>query len=442
MSGSVDAAALAEAEAEAGTSGYARGARILSIGIAATGVFTFGYFAVSSHVLGASDYGAISTLWAILFVTISVIYRPVEQLLSRTIADARARGIHQHELRGPATIQLTFAGLFLVVALALRGPLTDKAFNGSDALYWILVGATLAYAGSYFARGYLAGHQWFGLYGALVLFESMSRFCFPVAVAVGIASGQTAVALGILAAPLASLLVVPWAIRRHAGGTSGAGATRESAGFAVAVAAIQLAEQTLVTIGVLLVPDAALRGVVFNALLIARAPLQLFQAIQTSLLPHLAEIQATEGAGSDVAIRYTIRGIAAFAGACAIGLLLIGPWVMDVAFGKGYDYGRLGLAAVAVGMGFHLSAGTLNQAALATGRAAQAARAWLLSATVFVVWMLLPVVDNRLVRAEIGYLGAAALLCAQLWWLHRASRRGVQLGRWRGPSRGSVGESE
>jgi O-antigen/teichoic acid export membrane protein len=402
---------------------YASGARILSIGIAATGVFTFAYFAVASHVLGEDDYGAVSTLWAILFVTISVIYRPVEQLLSRTIADARARGIHQHELRGPATIQLAFAAVFLVVALALHAPLQDKAFNGSEALYWILIGATLAYAGSYFARGYLAGHQWFGLYGALVLFESLSRFCFPLAVALGIASGETAVALGILAAPLASLLVVPWAIRRHAGGASGGGATRESAGFAASVAVIQLAEQTLVTIGVLLVPGAGLRGVVFNALLIARAPLQLFQAIQTSLLPHLAGIEATEGAADDDrAIRVTIRAIAVFAGACAIGLLAIGPFVMDLAFGKGYAYGRVGLAAVAVGMGFHLTAGTLNQAALAGGRAAQAARAWLVAAAAFVVWMLLPIVDDLLARAEFGYLAATALVCAQLWALHRARR--------------------
>jgi O-antigen/teichoic acid export membrane protein len=231
------------------------------------------------------------------------------------------------------------------------------------------------------------------------------------------------VALGILAAPLASLLVVPWAIRRHVGGgPRGEGVKRESAGFAVSVAAIQLAEQTLVTIGVLLIPDAALRGVVFNALLIARAPLQLFQAIQTSLLPHLAEVQATEGADSERAIRMTIRAIVVFAGACAVGLLLIGPWVMDVAFGEGYDYGRFGLAAVAIGMGFHLTAGTLNQAALATGRAAQAARAWLIAATAFIVWMLLPIVDDRLVRAEVGYLGATALLCAQLWWLHSATR--------------------
>jgi O-antigen/teichoic acid export membrane protein len=390
------------------------GARVLSIGIAATGVFTFAYFAVASHVLGTDDYGAISTLWAILFVTISVIYRPVEQLLSRTIADARARGVQQHELRGPATIQLGFAAVFLVVALALHGPLRDKAFDGSEALYRVLVGATLAYAGSYFARGYLAGHQWFGLYGGLVLFESLSRFCFPLAVAVSVASGDTAVALGILAAPVASLLVVPWAIRRHAGGAPGEGATRESAGFALAVAAIQLAEQTLVTIAVLLVPDAGLRGVVFNALLIARAPLQLFQAIQTSLLPHLAGIEAAEGPSDDRAVRVTIAAIAAFAAACAIGLLAIGPFVMDAAFGKGFAYGRVGLAAVAVGMGFHLTAGTLNQAALAGGRAAQAARAWLLASAAFVVWMVLPIVDDRLARAEFGYLGAAALLCAQL----------------------------
>ena len=105
---------------------------------------------------------------------------------------------------------------------------------------------------------------------------------------------------------------------------------------------------------------------------------------------------------------------AAFAGACAIGLLAIGPWVMDLAFGKGFAYGRVGLAAVAVGMGFHLAAGTLNQAALASGRAAQAARAWLLAAATFVAWMALPIVDDRLARAEFGYLGAAALLCAQL----------------------------
>src|SRR4029453_18041528 len=108
--------------------------------------------------------------------------------------------------------------------------------------YWIFVGATLAYAASYFARGYLAGHQWFGLYGGLVLFESLSRFCFPVAVA----GAQSAVAFGILAAPVASLLVVPWALARHSAAGEAtvderALTLRAGAGFALAVAAVALA---------------------------------------------------------------------------------------------------------------------------------------------------------------------------------------------------------
>ena len=63
-------------------------------------------------------------------------------------------------------------------------------------------------------------------------------------------------------------------------------------------------------------------------------------------------------------------------------------------------------------MGFHLMAGTLNQAALARDHAGRAAAAWLLAAVAFVGWLVAPVVDDELLRAEIGYLGAAALLCA------------------------------
>ena len=70
----------------------------------------------------------------------------------------------------------------------------------------------------------------------------------------------------------------------------------------------------------------ALAGIVFNVLLIARAPLQLFQAIQTSLLPHLTGLEATAGHDAFArAIRMTVLAIAAFAGAVALGLLVVGP---------------------------------------------------------------------------------------------------------------------
>jgi O-antigen/teichoic acid export membrane protein len=399
---------------------YGRGARILSVGIATTGVVTFAYFAVASHVLDEVEYKGVSLLWSLMFIIVSVIYRPIEQLLSRSIAEARATGAAAHTLRTPLTLQGAFALAFLAVALPLRSYLQDDVFDGSATLYWVLVGGVLAYAASYFARGWLAGNQRFGLYGGLVLFESCSRFLFPLAVAIGIADGQDVVALGILAAPFVSLVVVPWALRGRASSASGRGPTlRAGGGFALAVFVVMLAEQTLLNAAVLTVDatsaNPALAGFVFNVLLIARAPLQLFQAVQTSLLPHLAGLNATAGHDEFArAIRVTLLAIAAFAGAVALGLLALGPWAMDLLFGGDFDYGRGGLALVALGMGCHLAAGTLNQAALARGRQRAAAAAWAAAAVAFVVWLVVPAVDDQVLRVEVGYLGATALLCALL----------------------------
>src|SRR4051794_4250369 len=363
-----------------------------------------------------------------MFVIISVIYRPIEQLLSRSIARSRALGTG-HELRTPLLLQGAFAGTFLVVALAFKEPLEDDVFDGSATLYWVLVVGILFYAASYFARGWLAGHQWFGLYGGLVLMESISRFLFPVAVALGLAEGEDFVALGIAAAPFVSLMVVPWALRRHvetATPTRAAG----SAGFALSVAGIMLAEQALLNAPVLTVDataaDAALAGIVFNVLLIARAPLQLFQSIQTSLLPHLSGLEVTEGHDAFArAIKVTVAAIGGFAGAVALGLLLIGPFAMSHLFGQDFSYGRVGLAVVGIGMGLHLVAGTLNQAALARGQAGRAGAAWLGVAALFVAWTLVPLIDDQLLRVEVGYALATGLLSTLLFLVYRsgAARR-------------------
>ncbi len=403
-------------------SDYGRGARVLSVGIATTGLITFAYFALASHSLTPAEYTGISLLWSVLFLIISVIYRPVEQLLAHTIAARRARGHAGHPLRVPLTIEFTAAAGFLAAALALRGPIEDDVFDGSAELYWVLVVATLAYAASYFARGWLAGHQRFGLYGGLVLLESISRVLFAVAVAVGIASGQGAVALGIAAAPLVSLLVLPWALGRRERGAedTDAGSLRAGAGFAGAVLAIMAAEQAVLNGPVLAVDatvaDAALAGIVFNVLLIVRAPLQLFQAVQTSLLPHLSGLAATGGdAELRGAVRVTVLAIAAFAGATVLGLGLIGPWAMDVLFGGEFDYGRAGLMLVGLGMGLHLAANTLNQAALARGRGHAAAAAWLAAAALFLLWLVLSPLEDELLAVELGYAATMGLLAAALW---------------------------
>jgi O-antigen/teichoic acid export membrane protein len=417
---------------------YGRGAAILSVGIGVTGVITFGYFALASHSLPESEYGHITLLWSAVFITVSVLYRPVEQLLSRTIADRDARGLAGSDhLRVAATIQLALGALFVVVALALRGPIEDELLGGSAALYRILIVAVLAYAASYFARGFLAGHHRFGLYGGLVFMEASSRFLFALAVAVSIAEGQTAVALGIAAAPIVSLVVVPWALGRRLRSQppveavadsedEGAFTLAHGSGFAVAVLLIMLSEQTFLNAGPLLVKanegarGAALAGFTFNVLLIARAPLQLFQAIQTSILPHLTRLRASgETDPFRRSVNVTLIAIAGFAGCVALVMLAIGPWLMDVVFGGDFDYERGGLVLVSVGMGLYLSAATLNQALLAHGRAQQSCLAWVGCAATFALFLLLADFDDRVLQVELAFVGAAATLCALLYGLYR-----------------------
>ena len=219
---------------------YARGARILTIGVGATGFLTAVYFVIASHVLTPVEAKRVDLLWSIMWVAISVIYRPIEQLLSRNIAQRRAQGLERHPLRTPVLIQLALGGSFLLAALVFHHKLRDDAFDGSSALYLVLLFGIAFYAVSYFARGWLAGHQHFTLYGGLLFLESASRCAFAAAAAFGITHGQVAVALGIAAAPLVSLIVLPFAFGLHKRDApeprpeTVAGSTRDSTGFVVA----------------------------------------------------------------------------------------------------------------------------------------------------------------------------------------------------------------
>ena len=100
-----------------------RGTAILSVGIATTGLVTYTYFSLASHSLSESAYGGITLLWSAVFITVSVLYRPVEQLLSRTIADRDARGQKGTSTYAwPPRSSWRWACVFVLVALLLRDP--------------------------------------------------------------------------------------------------------------------------------------------------------------------------------------------------------------------------------------------------------------------------------------------------------------------------------
>ena len=85
----------------------------------------------------------------------------------------------------------------------------------------------------------------------------------------------------------------------------------------------------------------------------------------------------------------------------------------------------------------HLTAGTLNQAALARGRAPLAALAWLASGALFVVFMLSEAISNQVTLVEVSYFTAALVLCGLLWAIYRRGPAAAGAPRPAGASAGA-----
>ncbi|MGK2956244.1 MAG: lipopolysaccharide biosynthesis protein [Solirubrobacterales bacterium] len=423
---------------------YGKTAGYLTIGVGLTGLFTYIYFFIAAHDLSKDAYGEITVLWSAVFITVSTLYRPVDQLLSRHISEHLERGEPDTApVKVAAKIQVLLAIGFAVLALIFRKPLEDGLLAGNDALFWVFFTSVLFYAASYYARGYLAGHQQFGLFTGLILSESVFRTLFALLVAVGLLSGQTMVAIGIVAAPLLSLMVVPSAIRRRtrreaeAREAEGDATEEESesikefsmssgAGFVGSLFLIMFAEQVFLNAGPLVVRSiegVAAAGFIFNVLMIARAPLQLFQAVSTSILPHLTSLHSSKEPDSEKefhrSVRTVLLGILAFTAFTAVVVAIAGPQLMQLAFSDKFTYPVQDLLLVTAGMGLYLAAVTVNQASLAQGQARRASIRWILCAIFFVIWMFMPFISDGNLRVEIGFTLTAFILFATVYWIYR-----------------------
>ena len=404
------------------TADYGRTASFLAIGVGLTGVITYLYFFIASHVLSKSDYGEVTVLWSAVFITVSTLYRPIDQLLSRHISEHLAKGEPVREPMLVATkIQLVLAAAFTVVALALRDPIQDGLLSGNETLYWIYLSAVLFYAASYFARGYLAGHRRFGLFTALILSESCFRTIFAVLVAIGISSGQSAVAIGIVAAPALSLLVVPAAFARKAKkprrrptesaaeGSEFSLSTRHrlrGGGAADHVQRTGLPQRRAAD-------RPRLRGGRGGRVHLQRDDDRPRPAAalpggldQHPPPPHQPPRHAaTRRARPSSTARFGWCSSRSPPSRSLVALVVIvaGPQLMQLAFSKKFTYGRGGLLLVTLGMGLYLSSVTVNQACVAQGQVRRAAARWIGCAAFFIGWCLLPVISEEFRRVEIGF---------------------------------------
>jgi O-antigen/teichoic acid export membrane protein len=160
--------------------------------------------------------------------------------------------------------------------------------------------------------------------------------------------------------------------------------------------------------------------------MIARAPLQLFQSVSTSILPHLTTLHASGSEESAREFRRTVRmvllGLAAFTALALAFMAVAGPKAMQIAFSDKFSYDREGLLLVTLGMGLYLSSVTVNQACIAQGQVRRAAARWIGCAALFIGWNFVPVVSDEFRRVELGFLLAAAVLFSLLHYVYRHPR--------------------
>jgi len=406
-----------------------RGATLLSIGALASGLLAYAFNVLAARSLGAEAYGAVAALWASMFLLAVLLFRPLEQTLSRAVADHVARDADARPaVRATARLTAVVLGTVTLALAAAWVPLTDGLFGGRAVLTAALIAGVAGYAVSYFVRGLLGGVGWFGGYGLLLLADGGIRIALalPLLLVASPAVAGAAIAAAAIGGGLVPLMAPR---RRELGRMAGAGASDFAVGaamrFAMPAAVIAGCEQVLLSGGPLLVliaggdDAAAAAGVLFAAMMLVRAPVFLFQAVAAHLLPSLTTFRAR---GDERALhRATVRtaaGLATVACAMALGALAAGPEAMAVLYGDGFEVTRLDLALLALGVGAFLAAGTFSQAVLARAQAGRAALDWAVAAVGFVGLHAVLAGDafHRVCLAfAVASAAAAVLLLATIW---------------------------
>ncbi len=146
-----------------------------------------------------------------------------------------------------------------------------------------------------------------------------------------------------------------------------------------------------------------------GAVLIARVPLFLFQAVQAALLPKLARL-AAQGAVDEFVrgFRKLLVTVIAVAGFGVLAAATIGPTLVAIFFDP---VGRRTLTLLALGSGLYMIALAIAQAVIALRGHAHVALGWALGMAAFLLTTAV-VSDDLLLRVELGLVAGPATAMA------------------------------
>ena len=401
------------------------GTLVVGGGLIVNGLATFAFLAIAGRVLGPEAFAPLGVMWALVFFAGPGLFLPLEQEVSRALANRWARDLGVGTLvRQAATIGAVTCVVIGVIALAVWPFVLDDLLRGDATLLFSFLVATVGYAAVHLTRGLLAGEGRFGGYARLFVGEGLPRLVLAGLLAVlGV---EVAGPYGAIVA-LAPFLGVALGLRGERDLVT-EGPTAEWGELLAAMGSLLVASLSaafLLNAGTLAVEYLATpsqeeeAGIFLAALVVARVPLFLFQAVQATLLPKLS---ALAGAGRFTEFKSRLGRLVAVVAAIAVlgtvGAAILGPTVVHLMFGEEYSVNAPDLAMLALAMGIFMIAVSLGQALIALSGQGWVAVGWATGAVLFVVTTALG--SDLFFRVEMGLLvgaGSAAVVLGSVGWV-------------------------
>lgn len=386
----------------------------LPVGLALliAGIASYAFFVIGKRTLGAEEFKPVASLWFLTFLLAPGFFLPLEQELGRALAHRRA--LVQGGRPVVRRIVVLGAALVSVVSIAILAVspfLTSELFSGDWALTVALITAFVCYAPAHLSRGVCSGTGRFGSYAVVMGSDGVMRVLACSLFAVAGVKVAAAYGFAVALAPLAGIAIVALrgSLHTEPGPAASWSEVTPNLGWLLAgsVLAAALVNAGPLTVDLLASPSQDEAVTTFaNAVLIARVPLFLFQAVQAALLPRLARLAAS---GDFTEFRAGFRRLMLLVFAVGftgtVGAFLVGPIGFEVVFDSSIE--RRTITLLALGSACYMVALATAQAVIALHGHALVALGWMVGMTGFVVVTALAGHDIFL-RVELGLVAGAA----------------------------------
>lgn len=387
------------------------GTLTVGVGLFIAGISAFIFFKIGQQALGQDGFKPIVAMWFIAFSLAPGFFLPIEQEVGRALSHRRA--LHQGGRPVVHRMMPLAIGMLVVLAavIAASSPyLIEHLFDGYGIVVVCLVLTLLSYAPMHLARGICSGSQRFGAYGIIIGADGAARVIGVAALwALGIQS-VGAFALMIALSPLVGVIGVGLAGKLHTdvGPPAPWSEVTPNLGWLLigslfAAALVNAGPITVDILGTNAKPELITQF--GNAVIFARIPLFLFQAVQAALLPRLARLAAQ---GHLDEFRQALRkllvlvvGVGVFG---TLGAFAIGPAVLKLVYEGGID--RRTLTLLALSSALYMVAVAFAQATIALQGHAIAGIGWALGFGSFVAiaaWSS----NDLYLRVELALVGSS-----------------------------------